>query len=418
MTTESEEKHDAFAVLKIKDFRYFVLARFTLTFAIQMQSTIVGWQVYEYTKDAFSLGLIGLAEAMPFMGIALLGGHFADIFNRKKIIVICDFVYFLCALSLFFITYKFSYLLKLHGVFPIYSIIFLTGIARGFLFPSQTALMAQIVPRNLYANSSTWNSSTFHIAMVIGLAFGGLIIGFFGIDKAYLAVVACVFLSLLFYLKVKSKPMPKKEKDESLFESLATGVKFVFKNQIVLGAISLDMFAVLFGGAVALLPIFAAEILKVGPQGFGFLRAAPAFGAVIMAMFLAYKPPLENSGKKLLISVTGFGLCIICFALSKNFYLSLFLLALSGVFDNVSVIIRQTIIQLYTPNEMRGRVASVNSIFIGSSNEIGSFESGLAARLLGLIPSVIFGGSMTLLVTGIAAKFAPKLRNLNLKKDM
>ncbi|MDD5569880.1 MAG: MFS transporter [Bacteroidales bacterium] len=412
------EKHDAFAVLKIKDFSFFLLARFILTFAILMQSVIVGWQVYQITNDVFSLGLIGLAEAIPFLSIALYAGHIADLFNRKKIIVICSFVYFLCALALFLLTYKFSNLLVLHGAFPIYVIIFITGLSRGFLYPSQTAFMAQIVPRNLYTNSSTWNSSVWHIAAITGPAVGGLIYGFFGINMAYLTVVVFVALSILFYFNIKSKPVPPKEKEESIFESLKTGLKFVFKNQILLSAISLDMFAVLFGGAVAILPVFAGPaMLNVGPQGLGFLRAAPAFGAILMAVYLAYKPPLKNSGKKLLISVVGFGLCIIFFAISNNFYLSLVLLALSGVFDNVSVILRFTIMQLLTPDNMRGRVASINSIFIGSSNEIGAFESGLAARLLGVIPSVIFGGSMTLLITGIAAKFAPKLRKLDLNKE-
>ena len=416
MQEDSAVKTDAYAALKIKDFRYFLFARFVLSLAIQMQSAIVGWQVYSYTKDAFSIGLIGIAEAIPFIAVALFGGHFADILNRKKIIVYCDILYLISSVVLLLLTFKFSYLITSYGVITIYSIIFFTGIARGFIFPSQTALMAQIVPRELYANSSAWNSSMFHIAMVSGPAIGGLLIGFFGINVAYFAVVTLIFISLVLYLNVKSRPTPQKIKKESLFESLGSGIKFVFNNQVILGALSLDMFAVLFGGAVAMLPIFASEILKVGAEGFGFLRAAPAAGAVFMSLFLAHNPPMKNSGKKLLFCVAGFGLCIIVFAISRNFYLSLFLLALSGMFDNVSVIIRQTIIQLYSPDDMRGRIASVNSVFIGSSNEIGSFESGLAARLIGLIPSVIFGGTMTLIISVITAKIAPKLRNLNLNK--
>lgn len=411
-------KHDAYAVLKFKEFRLFLLARFATTIAIQMQSVIVGWQVYEMTKDPFSLGLIGLSEAIPFLGMAIFSGHLADIINRRKIILLSMSIYIACATLLLMFTYKLSFALTLYGTTPIYLVMALIGFARSFLYPAQTAFMAQLVPRELYTNSSTWNSTTWHIAAVTGPALGGLIYGFFGIIPAYLTVIIFVIAGFFFFFNIKRKFMPPKEIAESLIQSLSAGIRFVFKNQVLLGAFSMDMFAVLFGGAVAMLPVFAAEVLHVGPQGLGFLRTAPAGGAVIMAIFLAYHPPFRNSGKKLFISVAGFGLCIILFAISRNFYLSLFLLAISGMFDNISVIIRHTIMQLFTPDNMRGRVAAVNSIFVGSSNEIGSFESGLAARIMGLIPSVIFGGSMTLLVTGITAKIAPVLRKMNLREKM
>jgi MFS family permease len=275
--------------------------------------------------------------------------------------------------------------------------------------------MAQLVPRHLYTNSSTWNSTVWHIAAISGPALGGLIYGFFGVQAAYIVVLFLVIVALSLLFFVKRYHNPQIVLTETIKQRLSSGLKFVFRNQILLGTMSLDMFAVLFGGAVAMLPIFAAEILFVGPQGLGFLRAAPMVGAVLMSLLLAYRPPAVNAGKWLFISVAGFGLSIICFAISKNFYLSLFLLCLSGLFDNISVIIRATTLQLLTPDEMRGRVASVNSIFIGSSNEIGSFESGLAAKVMGLVPSVIFGGSMTLMVVGIIAKRAPLLRKLNLR---
>ncbi len=412
------EKYDAYAVLKFKEFRLFLLARFATTIAIQMQSVIVGWQIYEMTKDPLSLGLIGLFEAIPFLGMAIFAGHLADIINRRKIILISMSIYITCAILLLMFTYKLSFALTLYGTTPIYLIMALTGFARSFLYPAQTAFMAQLVPRELYTNSSTWNSTTWHIAAVTGPAIGGLIYGFFGITPAYFTVIIFVIAGFFFFSNIKRKPMYHKETTESLTQSLSAGIRFVFKNQILFGALSMDMLAILFGGAAAMLPVFAAEVLHVGPQGLGFLRAAPAAGAVIMAIFLAYHPPARNSGKKLFISVAGFGLCIILFALSKNFYLSLFLLMMSGIFDNISVIIRHTIMQLFTPDNMRGRVAAVNSIFIGSSNEIGSFESGLAARIMGLIPSVIFGGSMTLLITGITAKIAPVLRKMDLREKM
>jgi MFS family permease len=410
-------KTGAYAVLKIKDFRAFISARFTLTFAIQMQSVIVGWQVYELTKDPFALGLIGLTEAIPFLCIAMFAGHVADIADRRKIILISNFVFFLCSTTLFLFNFQFSYIFRTIGVLPIYIVIFFTGLARGFIYPPQMGLMAQIVPKELYPNSSTWNSLLFHLALILGPAVGGLIYGFFNPNVAYFTVMLFASISWLLFYMVKKQPIPVQKVKESLFKSLHTGIHFVFHHQILLGAMALDMFAVLFGGAVAMLPVFADVILHVGPKGLGFLRAAPAAGAICMSLFLAYHPPLQNTGKKLLAAAGGFGLCIIFFAISKNFYLSLLLLALSGVCDNMSVVIRQTIMQLYTPDEMRGRVAAVNSIFIGSSNEIGAFESGLAARLLTLIPSVIFGGSMTLIIVGLTGRIAPMLRKLSITKD-
>jgi len=407
-------KPDAYAVLKIKEFRLFLTARFVITVAVQMQSIIVGWQIYEMTKDPLSLGLIGLSEAIPFIVMAFFSGHIADTFNRRTIILSSLFVYFLCAVLLLLFTVHLKFILTDFHIVPIFIVIAVTGFARAFIYPAQTAFMAQLVPRALYTNSSTWNSTTWHIAAVTGPAIGGLIYGFLGITWAYRLVVILVGLGFVLFLFIRSKAMPIKETQESIVQSIRSGVQFVFQNQILLGALSLDMFAVLFGGAVAMLPVFAAEVLFVGPQGLGFLRAAPAAGAVIMALYLAYHPPLKNTGTKLFISVAGFGMSMILFALSKNYYLSLGLLALSGMFDNISVIVRHTILQLYTPDHMRGRVASVNSVFIGSSNEIGSFESGLAAKLMGLIPSVIFGGGMTLLITGITARLSPQLRKMNL----
>jgi MFS family permease len=407
-------EHDAYAVLRIKDFRMFILARFLLTFGIQMQSVIVGWQVYKITHDPFSLGLIGLAEAIPFLSVALFAGHVADSMNRRRIILVTVIAYLFGAIALLLLSLQLKNTVWSSGVFAIYAVIFATGFARGFFYPAQSAFMAQIVPRELYPNSSTWNSTIWHIAAVSGPAFGGLIYGFAGIVVAYATVIGFVILSFIFFIQMRNRPLPLREIKEGLLESLSAGIKFVFGNQILLGALTLDMFAVLFGGAVAMLPVFAAEVLNAGPQGLGFLRAAPAAGAVLMALVLAYRPPLRHAGVNLLVAVAGFGCSIILFAISRNFYFSLAMLAMSGMFDNVSVIIRSTIIQLYTPDNMRGRVASVNSIFIGSSNEIGSFESGLAAKLLGLVPSVIFGGTMTLIIAAATGRFSPKLRKLNL----
>jgi MFS family permease len=409
-------KTDAYASLKVREFRLFLLFRFFTTIAIQMQGLIVGWQVYELTKDPFALGLIGLAEALPNIAVVLFAGHAADRYNRKRIIIWFTLFFLTGTIALFLFTVKRLGILIAFGALPIYIVVAMSGIARAFLYPSIIAMMAQIIPRRYYANASTWSSTMWHVAAITGPALGGLIYGFFGVRAAYLTVGFFVMLSLVLFSFVKNKPVQHININETLFQRLSSGLKFVFNNQVLLGSMSLDMFAVLFGGAIAMLPVFAAEILMVGPKGLGFLRAAPMVGSVLMSIVLAHKPPMVKAGRYLMIGITGFGLSIICFALSRNYYLSFTMLMLSGMFDNISVIVRATAMQLITPDEMRGRVASVNAIFIGSSNEIGSFESGLAAKLMGLIPSVIFGGLMTLGIVGATAKFAPKLRKLNLKE--
>jgi MFS family permease len=412
----SRRNEDALAVLRIKDFRSFISARFLLTFGIQMQSVVVGWQVYEITKDVLSLGMIGLAEAIPFMISAVFSGYVADRFDRQRIMTISVVVYLIGAIMLLAFSLGYHSLLQLFGAMPLYLVVVLTGISRAFFYPAQLALMAHLVPRRLYANSSTWNSTIWHIAAVAGPAAGGLVYGFAGKQWAYAVVVVFVVASLVLFNAIKKYPSNHSLKGEPVLKNLSTGVKFVFGNQVILGSLSLDMFAVLFGGAVAMLPVFASDVLFTGPQGLGFLRAAPAFGAVIMALIIAYRPPLKKAGVYLFSTVSLFGLFIILFALSKNFYLSLVFLMLSGMADNISVIIRATIIQTMTPDPMRGRVAAVNSIFIGSSNEIGSFESGVAAKLMGLVPSVIFGGMMTVFITDAMATSLPKLRNLDLSE--
>ena len=410
-----EPRTDAFAALRIRDYRRFVGYRFFMTIAVQMQSLIIGWQVYELTRDPLSLGLVGLSEAVPFIAAALYAGHIADLHNRKRIIFGFLLLLMVGTLLLFGFSLDLGRFYRAFGLLPIFAVVALTGIARTFITPATTALSAQLVPRELYPNSSTWNSVTWHVSAITGPALGGLVYGFFGVRTAYVMILAFSVLSLGLLAAVPGRPIVRSGLEESLGRRLATGLRFVFKNQILLASMSLDMFGVLFGGAVSMLPVFAAEVLHVGPQGLGFLRAAPMAGAVLMSLFLAYRPPMRRTGRYLLTAVTGFGASIILFALSRNFYASLALLFLSGLFDNISVVIRATTMQLLTPDEMRGRVASVNSIFIGSSNEIGSFESGVAAKLMGLVPSVVFGGGMTLLVVAVTAKAAPMLRRLSLK---
>lgn len=410
--------HDPYAVLRIPDFRLYVVARLCITLAMQIQAVIVGWQIYDMTKDPLSLGLIGLAEAIPSIVVSLYAGYIADVVERKKIILVVIALLTFCSASLLFFTLDVSQVLETYGALPIYGVIFLSGIARGFMGPAIFSFMPQLVSnKQLYANAITWSTTTWQAASVAGPAIGGLIYGFYGITASYGTDAVLVVLSLILFSLISRKPLPENANPQNLKESLQSGIRFVFGNQIILSAISLDLFAVLFGGAVALLPVFASDILLIGPQGLGMLRAAPAIGSVLMAILMAYNPITVKAGKKMLWCVAGFGVCIVLFGLSRSFWFSLGLLALSGAFDSISMIIRSTLIHTLTPEYMKGRVSSVNNIFVGSSNEIGAFESGFTARLMGTVPAVVFGGIMTLVVVGVTAVKADKLRVLDLSPE-
>jgi MFS family permease len=412
----------AFDVLKIPDYRNYIIARTAIVVGINILATAVGWQIYEITQSAWSLGMIGLAEFLPFLVVTLIGGYVADIFDRRKIIVTCVLLYACCAFGLFYYSYHFEQNTQNQtlSTLPIFLIIGATGLVRGFLSPAQTAFAAQLVPTELFANAATWSTTSWHVASIGGPAIAGFLCAFSKNAWSSYAVTSVLAVSgLLLILTLRSRHTPQNteggQKRENLFQSVSSGLDFVFKNQYLLGALALDMFAVLFGGAVALLPAFAKDVLAVGPEGFGLMRSAPAIGALLMAIILAFRPPTKQAGRQLLFAVFGFGVCTILFAISTNFWFSLLMLAGTGFFDTISMVIRATIVQLFTPNDMRGRVASVNSLFIGSSNELGAFESGAAARLMGLVPSVIFGGTMTLVVVFVAWWRAPKLRELDLR---
>jgi MFS family permease len=401
-----------YAALKIRDFRLFISARFCVTLAIQIQGLVVAWQVYKITDNPLSLGLIGLAEAIPSIGVSLYAGHIADVVERKKIIILCITTLLICSLLLLLFTLKPGEYFLRFGVLPIYTVIFISGIARGFITPALFSFLPQLIPRELYSSAITWNSSLWQTASLAGPPIGGFLYGLFGISVAYITDVSLVLLGLILALSVAGRPLPASTKEEGIVEKIKAGLRFVFQNKIVLSAISLDLFAVLFGGAVALLPIFADKILKVGEIGLGFLRAAPGIGALLMALYLVHHPIKKNAGKILLYCVAGFGVCMIFFGLSTSFWISIALLVMSGVFDCVSVIIRSTLLQTLTPENMKGRVSAVNHIFIGSSNEIGMFESGVAARFLGVVPSVVVGGFLTLAVVGVTGWFSKSLRTL------
>ncbi|MFM2293391.1 MAG: hypothetical protein RIS29_3204 [Bacteroidota bacterium] len=409
---------EAFAAVRNGNFRFYLSYRALMTMATLMQSVIVSWHMYALTKNVVWLGMIGLVEVVPQISVSLFAGHYIDLWDRKKIVRNTTALLLVGSGILTAYSIDTFHAYDHLGVWPIFITIFLTGLSRGILMPAHQALFGQIVEKQDYANAATWNSANWQLAAVLGPAAGGLIYGFGNISIAYATVFVLYLVSVFMIGRVKVRPLEidrTKAAEEDIFSRIKEGIRFVMKSPQLVGAFSLDMFAVLFGGAVAMLPVFAAEILHVGPEGLGFLRACPAVGAILMSVFLMFHPPVKNSGVILLLAVAGFGLSMIGFAFSGTFWLSAFLLFLSGLFDNVSVVIRGTILQLYTPDEMRGRVASVNSIFIGSSNELGAFESGVAAQWMGLIPSVVFGGIMTLVVVGTIAKLNPVLRRLSIK---
>jgi MFS family permease len=413
----SQPQKDSFAALRYKDFRSYLGMRFFFTFAYQMQAVVVGFYIYQLTKNVFALGLVGLCEAIPAIGIALYGGYIADKSEKRKMLLIISALVFFASVVMFVVTMK-SIEPHIHKgwIVPIiYFMIFLNGLARAFYGPATFTIYAHSIPKELYPNGSTWSSSTWQIASILGPAAGGLIYGFYGITAAFSVIVGFLLFSIVLIYLLRPYPpvfVPKK----NMWKSLSEGISFVFKNKMMIGAMSLDLFSVFFGGAVALLPVFAHEILNVGPQGLGIMRAMSSLGAVLTMLAMTRFSPMGKPWRNLLIAVTGFGCSIICFALSRNFYLSLLFLFTEGAFDSISVIIRGTLVQLLTPDHMRGRVSAVNSMFIGSSNEIGAFESGTAAKLLGTVPSVIFGGSMTMIIVGITYLKTKKLIPLTLNQ--
>lgn len=382
-----------------------------------MQFAIIEWKVYALSHDPFSLGLIGLSEVIPAVTLAPFAGHLVDKREKRGLLLKCVIAYLFISTGLFLLTWDKAVagLSTQWILLSIYFLVFTGGIVRAFVSPSNFSLMSLLVPRALYANASTWSSSAWQIGGVLGPALGGLCIHWFGVHWSMLLVVAIFLAPLYSLIKIKPKPIYYKEKGETFLQGLTSGMRFVWQTKVVLGAMALDMFAVLFGGAVAMLPAYATDVLHVGSLGYGLLRSAPAVGALITMFIIAHKPLVNKPGIKLLAAVFGFGLSIILFGVSTSFWLSMAALLISGALDGISVIIRQTILQLKTPDDMRGRVASVSSMFVGSSNELGAFESGFMARQLGLVTSVVFGGCVTLAVVATTYVISPAMRKLDLK---
>ncbi len=397
-----------YAFLKLLAFRMLIVL------AYQIMAVTVGWHIYEITHDTLALGLIGLAEVIPYFACALFAGHAVDHYcSRRFFGMLAALLLLINAMTLSAISLGW---INGNASLWIYGSIAFTGVARAFIAPSYTTLFALIIPRQHFAKGMGIGSSVFQIGLVLGPVLGGLLIGFANKTIAYQITVLLCAGAALAMLSLKIKEPPPAQNSPAVFASIAQGLRFVFSNQIILGALSLDMFAVLFGGAVAMLPAFIQDIYQMGPEGLGILRAAPGMGAIATGLWLARHPINLHAGRWLLLAVAGFGVCMIGFALTTYFWVAAAILLLSGICDGVSVVLRQTILQLATPDAMRGRVTAINGVFIGSSNELGAFESGVAARLMGLVPSVIFGGLMTLGVVGITAKLAPKLRDLALNK--
>lgn len=408
---------DPYASLRLPEFRHYLVTRFTIVFALNMQSTIIGWKIFELTKDPLSLGLIGLAELIPAFSLALFAGNIVDQVEKRNALLRCMAGYLLCGLSFLALTSRYAqgHLRIPVIVWAMYLTAFGGGVIRAFSSPATFTLMSLVVPRSLYPNATTWSSASWQSGAVLGPLAGGFLYAWLGASGVFTTVLVFHAIALVSLVYIGPKPVFYEKKDQPALQRLAEGVRFVFRTKEILAALSLDMFAVLFGGAVALLPIFADEILKVGASGLGALRAAPAVGSCVTLLLLAYVPLEKKAGVKLLAAVFCFGLTIIVFGLSSMFWLSWAALFFSGVFDGVSVVIRNTILQLKTPDDMRGRVSAVHTMFVGSSNEFGSFESGVTAKWMGTIPAVIFGGCMTLVVVASTWMVSPRLRRLELR---
>jgi MFS family permease len=411
---QPEHQSDPFAAVRLTQYRNLITGRFCFTMGLRMLSTLVSWWLYELTGDPLAIGLIGLTEVIPAISLALYAGHVIDTREKKNLLMKGMFCYLLCGLTLFGLSSTFFSKHSSHQVLVggIYAVIFCTGIIRAFVGPSFSAILGHIVPKSTLQNAITWNQGTYLSASVAGHATGGFCIAAFGINGTMMVIVALITLSLFNLQRLQKAPAKAGSGDKRTWDSVKEGLQFVFRTKEVLGALSLDLFAVLFGGAVAMVPIYAKDILRVSSIGFGWLNAASDIGSIIIVVLLTLYPLRKHQGKRLLMAVAGFGLCIVIFGISKTFWLSFVALMIGGILDGISVVVRGTIVQLQTPDEMRGRVMSVNSMFINSSNELGQFESGVAARAMGVVPSVVFGGCMTLLVVIVTWFKAPTLRKM------
>lgn len=391
---------DAFAALRYRDFSIVTMNQFCLTLAILIQEIIVAYSLYQITKDPLTLGLIGLAEAIPYISLSLWGGYFADKFNKQRIMQICLFFSIPMPLTLWglFHYYAQQQISVSTLAWGIYAVIFGLGIIRGLYNPSATSLKPFLIPKQLYANGATWTSIGWQSGVILGPVTGGLMLAYFGRESSLISVTLLLILCFVLISLLSKRTFPRMAQHLSVRQSLSEGFSFIFRTKIVLWAISLDLVSVLFGGVIALLPIFAEDILQVGAEGLGLLRAAPSIGALVTMLLLTRFPPIQHAWRNMLLAVAGFGVFTLIFAFSHHLWLSLLALVMTGACDSISVVVRQTILQIFPPENMRGRVAAVNGMFVSSSNELGAFESGLMAKYMGAIYASVLGGAITLCV--------------------
>ena len=410
---------DAYKALQFPEFRAYVTGNTLFTIALLIQEVVLAYEIYKITHNPLALGLIGLAEAVPFISLVLFGGHFAD--NRDKKTIMQVTLSLIIASSIFLL-YSST---QLHSadqdfhIYSIYAVIFIIGLSKGFFSPAASSLNPFLVPKEVFANAATWNSSFWQLGSILGPGVAGFLYAYAGLSGSLITVIALLLGVMVCIFQIDNRPVPVKTvQHESIWQSLREGIAYVFKTKIILYSISLDLFSVLFGGVIAILPIFAEDILKVGAEGLGILRAAPSVGAVVTMITLVYFPPLKNAWRNLILAIAGFGLATVVFGLSTNFWLSVTALFFTGAFDSISVVIRQTVLRFYTPDEMRGRVSSVNGVFVSTSNELGAFESGVAAKIFGTVPSVLIGAGVTLVLVSLVAITSKELFDIQVDQKV
>ncbi len=410
---------DAYKALQFPEFRAYVTGNTLFTIALLIQEVVLAYEIYKITHNPLALGLIGLAEAVPFISLVLFGGHFADNRDKKKIMQVTLSLIIASSIFLLYSSTQLQSADQDFHIYSIYAVIFIIGLSKGFFSPAASSLNPFLVPKEVFANAATWNSSFWQLGSILGPGVAGFLYAYAGLSGSLMTVIALLLGVMVCIFQIDNRPVPEKTvHHESIWHSLREGIAYVFKTKIILYSISLDLFSVLFGGVIAILPIFAEDILKVGAEGLGILRAAPSVGAVVTMVTLVYFPPLKHAWRNLILAIAGFGLATLVFGVSTNFWLSVTALFFTGAFDSISVVIRQTVLRFYTPDEMRGRVSSVNGVFVSTSNELGAFESGVAAKLFGTVPSVLIGAGVTLVLVSLVALTSKELFDLKVDQKI
>ncbi|MEN9702736.1 MAG: hypothetical protein RLZZ209_161 [Bacteroidota bacterium] len=410
---------DAYKALQFPEFRAYVTGNTLFTIALLIQEVVLAYEIYKITHNPLALGLIGLAEAVPFISLVLFGGHFADNRDKKKIMQVTLSMIIASSVFLLYSSTQLQSADQDFHIYSIYAVIFIIGLSKGFFSPAASSLNPFLVPKEVFANAATWNSSFWQLGSILGPGVAGFLYAYAGLSGSLMTVIALLLGVMFCIFQIENRPVPVKTvQHESIWHSLREGIAYVFKTKIILYSISLDLFSVLFGGVIAILPIFAEDILKVGAEGLGILRAAPSVGAVVTMVTLVYFPPLKHAWRNLILAIAGFGVATLIFGVSTNFWISVVALFFTGAFDSISVVIRQTVLRFYTPDEMRGRVSSVNGVFVSTSNEMGAFESGVAAKFFGTVPSVLLGAGVTLVLVSLVALTSKELFDLKVDQKI